>query len=88
MSVPRSSLFRSVVMLCVGAAISACASPTSVVLRGDGVFAVPGADAAHPRLRYVDGQLSRNDTCMIRMGNALNPKIPPMYVNGEPLGFC
>jgi len=25
---------------------------------------------------------------MIRMENALNPAIPPMYVNGEPVGFC
>ncbi|MCB9898629.1 MAG: hypothetical protein H6825_11555 [Planctomycetes bacterium] len=70
------------------AALCACAGPSAMELRGDGVFAVPGADEAHPRLRYVDGQVSRNDSCMMRLGNGLNPKVPPMYVNGEPLGFC
>lgn len=54
----------------------------------DGNFYVLGADAAHPRVRYLDGQLARNETCAIQLGNKLNRRIPPMYVNGEPIGFC
>ncbi len=65
-------------------ALTCCAAP----LDGDGVFAVPGSYPERPRLRFADGQVSLNDTCMIRLSNKLNPKIPPMYVNGQPLGFC
>ena len=54
----------------------------------EGVFAVPAEDPSLHRLRFIDGQVSANDSCMIRMGNRLNPKVPPMYVNGEPVGFC
>jgi len=49
---------------------------------------VASGDAAHPLLRYRDGQLSQNTSCVIQLDNALNPAVPPMYVNGRPLGFC
>jgi len=54
----------------------------------DGVFRVRGTHPDHPHLRYRDGQVSANDTCMIRVENSLNPAIPPTYVNGKPMGFC
>lgn len=62
--------------------------PACHSLDGEGVFAVPGPDPKYPRLRYLDGQVSANDSCMIRLENALNPRMPPAYVNGRPLGFC
>ena len=41
-----------------------------------------------PRLRYFDGeQISLNDRCAVRKVK-LNPKMPPIYVNGQPVGFC
>lgn len=41
-----------------------------------------------PRLRYFDGdQVSLNDRCAVRKVK-LNPKMPPIYVNGQPVGFC
>jgi hypothetical protein len=41
-----------------------------------------------PRLRYFDGeQVSVNDRCAVRKVK-LNPKMPPIYVNGQPIGFC
>ena len=41
-----------------------------------------------PRLRYFDGsQVSLNDRCAVRKVK-LNPKMPPVYVNGQPIGFC
>lgn len=41
-----------------------------------------------PRLRFrADGQVSLNDRCPVRKVK-LNPKMPPAYVNGRPIGFC
>jgi hypothetical protein len=57
-------------------------------LDDDGIFYVLGPSPAHPRVRYVDGQLSLNETCAIRVENKLKRKIPPAYVNGRPVGFC
>ncbi len=57
-------------------------------LDSDGVIPVSSANPERPRLRYRDGQVSLNDTCAIRLPNKLNPMIPPMYLNGAPIGFC
>lgn len=54
----------------------------------DGVTFVDGPDPRHPYLRYRDGQISASDSCAVRIGNKLNRRIPPAYVNGRPLGFC
>jgi hypothetical protein len=41
-----------------------------------------------PHLRYFDGdQVSVNNLCAVRKVR-LNPKMPPVYVNGRPVGFC
>ena len=41
-----------------------------------------------PRIRWdEDGRVSLNDRCAVRKVK-LNPKMPPAYVNGEPIGFC
>ena len=40
-----------------------------------------------PRLIFADGLVSLNDRCMVRRVK-LNPKMPPIYVSGEPVGFC
>ena len=68
----------------------ACSEPVPVPppLDGDGVFYVADVEAELPRLRYKDGQVSRNTSCANRLGKKLNPAIPPMYVNGAPIGFC
>ncbi len=78
--------FRLALLLLV--LLPACRSVPASPTTGDGVFAVPGSDADHHRIRYVDGQVSRNDSCMIKLGNSLNRRVPPLYVNGEPMGFC
>jgi hypothetical protein len=54
----------------------------------DGIFYVLGEDPAHPRVRYLDGQLALDATCAIQIGNKLSRKVPPCYVNGQPIGFC
>lgn len=48
---------------------------------------VPTGDPAHPRVRYADGLVSLNDRCAVRQGG-LNPTYHPVYVNGQPIGFC
>jgi hypothetical protein len=41
-----------------------------------------------PRVRYYDSDLvSLNDRCAVRKIK-LNIKMPPVYVNGQPIGFC
>lgn len=41
-----------------------------------------------PRLRYLDSdRVTINDRCAVRKVR-LNPKMPAVYVNGQPVGFC
>jgi hypothetical protein len=41
-----------------------------------------------PHLRYREsGIVSINDRCAVRRVK-LNPKMPPAWVNGRPVGFC
>lgn len=40
-----------------------------------------------PRIEYADGSVTLNDRCMVRQVK-LNPKLPPVFVNGLPIGFC
>ncbi|MEE9271017.1 MAG: hypothetical protein V3V49_12235 [Candidatus Krumholzibacteria bacterium] len=40
-----------------------------------------------PLIEYADGQRSLNDRCPVRQ-TKLNLKMPPVYVNGRPVGFC
>ena len=44
-------------------------------------------EVAYPRLRFPDGSLSLNDRCPVRKVR-LNPRMPPLWVNGKPIGFC
>jgi YHS domain-containing protein len=48
---------------------------------------VPGLRPGYPRLEYADSLTSLNDRCMVK-GSPLNTHIRPVYVNGQPLGFC
>lgn len=38
-------------------------------------------------LLYPDGQLTLNDRCPVRKVG-LNPRMPAIYVNQHPVGFC
>lgn len=57
-------------------------------LDDEGIVYVLAAQPGYPRVRYLDGQLSLNESCAIRVENKLSRKIPPVYVNGQPIGFC
>ncbi len=54
----------------------------------DGVVYVETEDPKHPLVRYRDGQLALSDSCAVLLGNKLNRRIPPAYVNGLAIGFC
>jgi len=38
-------------------------------------------------LRFDNGTVSLNDRCPVRKVR-LNPRLRPMFVNGQPIGFC
>lgn len=40
-----------------------------------------------PHLKFADGQISLNDRCPVRQV-PLNIRLPGLYVNGKPIGFC
>jgi len=48
---------------------------------------VATADTSRPKLRFADSLTSANDRCVVTH-NKLNPQIHPLYVNGQPVGFC
>ena len=39
------------------------------------------------KIRFADGQVSLNDRCPVRKVS-LNLRMPAVYVNGHPVGFC
>jgi len=40
-----------------------------------------------PHLRFTDQALSMNDRCPVRKAK-LNTRLAPLFVNGQPIGFC
>ncbi|GEM_PF-3590384 len=78
----------SVLQMTLVLVLAGCASTSIERSNGDGVFAVPGDQQSHHRLRFADGQVSPNDSCMVKLGNRLNREVPPLYVNGLPMAFC
>jgi hypothetical protein len=48
---------------------------------------VPAPGPAFTHLKYADSLTSVNDRCVITH-NRLNPAMHPLYVNGQPVGFC
>lgn len=71
------------------AAVVALAFATPLLVPGDGAAQriVPTKDKAHWRIKYADSLVSINDRCAVKEG-ALSTAIRPIYVNGEPVGFC
>ncbi|MFT5287657.1 MAG: hypothetical protein ACI8TQ_003845 [Planctomycetota bacterium] len=75
--------------------LSTIASPQKVAssevdnpMSGDGVFYILDENPRRPLIRYIDGQVSLSNSCGIKIENKLNRRIPPLYVNGQPIGFC
>ena len=69
-------------------ALAGCASdrpPALVASAKVPVYADP--TAATPHIRFDGTDESLNDRCPVRKGK-LNLKMPPVYVNGRPVGCC
>jgi hypothetical protein len=45
------------------------------------------AAAEKPRIRWGDAPESLNDRCIVRKSK-LNLRMPPIFVNGQAIGFC
>jgi len=41
----------------------------------------------YPHMLFADGQITLNDRCPVRK-SPLNLRLPGLYVNGRPIGFC
>jgi hypothetical protein len=78
-----------VVLLLAGIAASGCSGEPRVAHLVDepGVIKYASADTLFPQLVFADGQTSLNDRCMVRRIK-LNSRLPGLYVNGSPVGFC
>lgn len=84
----RNRVHAAILVIGIGAALLAACSkkdkPAEYVALGEFVE----AEDSFPRVRYFDTNLvSINDRCAVRKVK-LNPKMPPVYVNGQPVGFC
>jgi len=64
-----------------------CGRQKAELVADSGSVVYTDSTAEFPRIIFADGQVSKNDRCMVRMSK-LNRKMPPMYVNGKPVGFC
>ncbi len=81
---------RSIAVLIAVAAL-ACAKdeqatepPRNLIVFGE--YIQP--EDSFPKIRYFEaGLVSPNDRCAVRKVR-LNVKMPPVYVNGRPIGFC
>lgn len=80
----RSSFARRAVRL---AGLAAVAAAVLLPLAGRAQRPVPTSDPKLPRIKYADSLTSLNNRCMVRKGK-LNPKVRPVYVNQQPVGFC
>ena len=47
----------------------------------------PSAPPAYGPVRYADSLTSVNDRCAVSHA-PLNLRVDPVYVNGQPVGFC
>lgn len=77
------------VLLLAGVAAAGCTSEPRVahLVEDLGVIQYASADTLFPRLVFADGKTSLNDRCMVRRVK-LNNRLPGLYVNGSPVGFC
>jgi hypothetical protein len=74
----------------LGASLSGCgeAAPERAQLLDDSAHAVfTDTSLALPKLVYQLGGETLNDRCPVRKSR-LNPRMPAIYVNGRPIGFC
>jgi hypothetical protein len=79
--------FRAVLAgLSVVAAV-ACGSRHAELVPPVAEPALVDPDSPFPKIRFADGLVSVNDRCPVTK-RKLSVHFPPVYVNGQPIGFC
>ncbi len=78
-----------VAMAAVAAILFGCGGgeKESMVVEDGGTIAYVNEEEEFPLIVFGDGQQSLNDRCMVRQAK-LNLRMPPVYVNSKPVGFC
>jgi len=66
---------------------AACGSRPAELVAPVGEPVLLDAQAEFPRIRFADGLVSANDRCPVTK-RKLSVHFPPVYVNGQPIGFC
>jgi len=84
----RPRLPRGVLLPLLLLAAASCAEERQAHLVASAkVPAYVDAAVEKPHVRFDDEQVSLNDRCPVRKAK-LNLRMPPVYVNGKPIGFC
>ncbi len=68
-------------------AVLSCSQEPTVLVDDSGLAVRVDTTADLSKLRYPDGQLTLNDQCPVRRVR-LNTRMPAIYVNQHPVGFC
>jgi hypothetical protein len=79
---PTAGLAGMLVCLAV-----ACSSPPTEPIPMGSVPVHVDPDSPFPKIRFTDGLVSVNDRCPVAK-RKLSVNFPPVYVNGQPIGFC
>jgi hypothetical protein len=73
--------------LALAIALSACGGRPAELVPPIGTIEAVDPDSAFPRLKFADGLVSINERCPVTK-RKLSVHFPPVYVNGQPIGFC
>ena len=69
------------------ACLSACGERPAELVPPVGKVELVDPGSPFPKLKFADGQVSINDKCPVTK-RKLSVHWPPVYVNGQPIGFC
>ena len=80
---------RRLVVTCgaVSGLLLACGSRPAEILPPMGMPVLAEAPPDFPKLKLSDGTTTANDRCPITK-RKLSVHFPPVYVNGQSIGFC
>jgi hypothetical protein len=78
----------TMILFVMGVAVFAACSKKDKPVEYEALGEFVEAQDSFPRVRYFDTNLvSINDRCAVRKVK-LSTKMPAVYVNGQPVGFC
>ena len=92
-------IFLTVMLWMAVAVLFGCQSKTEIAINDNNPVAYVDADGSHqsdsrdttrnrfPHLLLGDGRITLNDRCPVTKAS-LNSRLPVLFVNGLPIGFC